>query len=57
MQADRNAMADCGHKIGERQWFALVVGNGNQRHFAKSEIEGLEIPQILPTSPGNRSVF
>src|ERR1700685_482170 len=36
------------NKIGVRQWFALVVRDGNQWHFAEATIEGLEIPQILP---------
>src|SRR6202451_2019721 len=35
------------NKIGVRQWFALVVRDGNQWHFAKAAIKGLEIPQIL----------
>ncbi len=48
MQVSRNAVVDRRNKIGVRQWFALVGGDGNQWHFAKAVIEGLEIAQILP---------
>src|ERR1700733_13769666 len=48
MQTSRDAMMDGRNKIGVRQWFAVVVRNGNQRHFAEPGIKPLEIPQILP---------
>ena len=48
MQVGRNAVVDRRNKIGVRQWFALVVGDGNQWHFAEAGIKGLEVPQILP---------
>jgi hypothetical protein len=48
MQAGRNAVVDRRKKIDVRQWLALVVGDGNQWHFAEAGIERLEIPQILP---------
>ena len=35
-------------KFGVRQRFALVVGYGNQRHFAEARIERPQITQILP---------
>ena len=48
VQGGRNAVVYRCNKIGVRQWFTLIVGNGNQWHFAKATIEGLEIAQILP---------
>ena len=47
MQVSRNAVVYRRNKIGMRQWFALVIGDRNQRHFAEAGIERLEIPQIL----------
>src|ERR1051326_8302986 len=48
MQVSRNAVLDGRNKIGVRQWFALVVGDRNQRHVAEAAIEWFEITQILP---------
>ena len=48
MQVSRNAVVDRRNKIGLWQWFALVVGDRDQWHFAEAGIKGFEIPQILP---------
>ena len=37
-------MIDRRDEIRVRQWFALVAGDGNQRHFTEAMIEGFEIP-------------
>ena len=55
MQVGRNAVVDRRNKIGVRQWFALVVGDGNQWHFAEAGIKGLEICQILPAVKRSQS--
>src|ERR1700691_4896216 len=47
MQNSRNAMVDRRNKIGMGQRFALVIGDGNQRHVAEAGIEGLRAPQNL----------
>jgi hypothetical protein len=45
-------MMDCREKICVRQRLTLVIGDGNQWHFAEAIVKVLEIPQILPTVKG-----
>jgi len=54
MQVSRDAVVDRLDEIGVRQWFALIVRDGNQRHCAEARIKGLEILQILPTVEGSQ---
>src|SRR5262249_13453943 len=46
------AVIDGTRKIGVRDRFALRVGDRHQRHVAESDIERLEIVQILPAVQG-----
>src|ERR1700728_2780439 len=47
MQVRRDTVMDRLNKIGARQWFALVVGDGDQRHLAEVAVERLEVAQVL----------
>src|SRR6202041_2990957 len=49
VQVSRNAVLDRRHEFGIGQWFALVVRDRHQRHFAEARVEGPKIPQILST--------
>ena len=46
-QTGWQAMMDGGDKIAAGNRLALVIGDGDERHLAKAEIERLEIGQIL----------
>ena len=36
-------------EVGIGDWPPLVIGDRDQRHFAKANIEGLEVGKVLPT--------
>jgi hypothetical protein len=55
MQVGRNAVVYRRSIICQRQWFALVGRDRNQRHFAEAGIKGLEICQILPAVKRSQS--